>query len=193
MTDTGARSAAVARGDAGTPVARGPNPLVGGVLLGVGFGGFLDGIVLHQILQWHHMLTSAGDHPAGTLDGLEENTAADGFFHVATWLFLLVGMVVLRRAWASDRPAPRWPSHLGALLIGWGLFNLVEGVIDHHLLNVHDVRDDVADPLWWNVGFLAVGAALVLLGLALVRAGGARRPGKPLKATDHPPRGWRVR
>lgn len=29
----------------------------GGFLLGIGFGGFVDGIVLHQLLQWHHMLT----------------------------------------------------------------------------------------------------------------------------------------
>jgi uncharacterized membrane protein len=32
-----------------------------GILLGIGLGGFVDGIVLHQILQWHHMLTSEGD------------------------------------------------------------------------------------------------------------------------------------
>ena len=32
-----------------------------GILLGVGLGWFVDGIVLHQILQWHHMLTDYGD------------------------------------------------------------------------------------------------------------------------------------
>ena len=54
---------------------------------------------------------------------------------------------------------------------------MVEGVVDHHLLNVHDVRDDVADPLWWNLGFLAFGALLVIAGLALVRAAAtATRP-----------------
>jgi uncharacterized membrane protein len=25
--------------------------------MGIGFGGFIEGIVLHQILQWHHMLS----------------------------------------------------------------------------------------------------------------------------------------
>jgi hypothetical protein len=44
-----------------------------------------DGIVLHQILQWHHMLTDAGDHPSNSVAGLEANTRADGFFHLATW------------------------------------------------------------------------------------------------------------
>jgi uncharacterized membrane protein len=38
-------------------------PLSPGVLIGFGVGGFVDGIVLHQILQWHHMLTSAGYRP----------------------------------------------------------------------------------------------------------------------------------
>ena len=27
-------------------------------LIGVGLGGFIDGILLHQILQWHNMLSS---------------------------------------------------------------------------------------------------------------------------------------
>jgi len=49
-----------------------------GILLGIGFGGFVDGIVLHQILQWHHMLTSEGSYPATTVAGLEANTLADG-------------------------------------------------------------------------------------------------------------------
>jgi uncharacterized membrane protein len=44
--------------------------ITGGVLLGLGLGGFVDGIVLHQILQWHHMLTDYGDYdrfPPGTV------------------------------------------------------------------------------------------------------------------------------
>ena len=35
-------------------------PTAAGIFLGLGLGGFFDGIVLHQILQWHHMATSAG-------------------------------------------------------------------------------------------------------------------------------------
>ncbi len=34
--------------------------LLAGVAPGVGLGGFFDGIVLHQILQRHHMFSSAG-------------------------------------------------------------------------------------------------------------------------------------
>jgi uncharacterized membrane protein len=50
------------------------------------------------------------------------------------------------------------------VLSGWGAFNLVEGVIDHHLLTLHHVRDDVSEPLPWDLGFLASGALLVALG-----------------------------
>jgi uncharacterized membrane protein len=141
------------------------------LLMGLGFGGFVDGIVLHQILQWHHMLTATGDHPADTVAGLETNTLADGLFHMGTWVLVFVGTLLTVRAWQAGRLAPRWRTHAGLLLAGWGLFNLVEGVVDHHLLGLHNVRDDVAEPLWWNVGFLSLGAVLVLAGAALVRSG----------------------
>ncbi len=57
------------------------------MLLGVGLGGFCDGIVLHQILQWHHILTSAG-YPANTVGNLELNTVWDGLFHTSTYMIL---------------------------------------------------------------------------------------------------------
>jgi uncharacterized membrane protein len=146
-------------------------PMAPGLLMGLGFGGFVDGILLHQVLQWHHMLTDTGDHPAGTVAGLEDNVLADGLFHVGTWFFVLAGTLLTVRAWQAGRLAPPWRSQVGLLLVGWGLFNLVEGLVDHHILGVHNVRDDVADPLWWNVGFLASGALLVLVGAVLVRSG----------------------
>jgi uncharacterized membrane protein len=59
-------------------------PRAPGILLGIGLGGFVDGIVLHQILQWHHMLSSEGSHPTTTVAGLETNTLWDGLFHAAT-------------------------------------------------------------------------------------------------------------
>ena len=80
-------------------------PLVARVLLG-GWG-FVDGIVLHQILRSHHMLTATGDHPADSVAGLESNTLTDGLFHAATWLFVVAGIVVLRRAWAAATRADR--------------------------------------------------------------------------------------
>jgi len=135
--------------------------------MGIGFGGFLDGIVLHQVLQWHHMLTDEGCCPATTVGGLEDNTLADGFFHLGTWIAVMAGTILSLRAWQRGQLAPPWRSHFGGLLLGWGLFNLVEGLIDHQLLGIHHVRDDLGAPLGWDLGFLAFGALLVAVGLVL--------------------------
>ena len=85
-------------------------PRAPGLLLGLGLGGFIDGIVLHQILQWHHMLTSTSEYPMSTVAGLEANTLADGFFHVATWIFVAAGSFLTVRSGepgGSRRPGAR--------------------------------------------------------------------------------------
>jgi uncharacterized membrane protein len=139
-------------------------------VLGVGLGGFVDGIVLHQVLQWHHMLTGdAGGQPMDTVAGLEANTLADGFFHGATWVLVAVASTMIVRAWQRGELAPPWRAHIGWMLAGWGAFNLVEGLIDHQLLGIHHVRDDLGAPLGWDLGFLALGLALLAGGLVLAR------------------------
>ena len=141
-----------------------------GLLLGLGLGGFVDGIVLHQILQWHHMGTSHGVHssfPVTTVPSLEDNTLWDGLFHAATWGLTVVGLYLL---WATLRNGNRatWRTLTGLLLAGWGMFNVVEGVVDHLVLGIHHVRDDLGGPLSWDLGFLALGALLAVGGWALV-------------------------
>lgn len=146
--------------------------LVGAFLLGLGLGGFIDGILLHQILQWHHMLTDAGRHssfPDTDVRSLEQNTRWDGLFHLSAWTLTTGGLFVLWRS-ATDGHLGRTRSLIGLLFAGWGTFNLVEGIVDHHLLTIHHVRDDVADPLVWDLGFLALGAALVAVGVLLHRS-----------------------
>jgi uncharacterized membrane protein len=150
-------------------------PLSPGVLLGIGLGGFIDGIVLHQILQWHHMVTSAG-YPADSVRNLTINTLFDGLFHAATWIATAVGLMVLHRA---VRRGYAWSGHrlLGGMAIGWGGFNLVEGVVDHHLLGLHHVKENAANPLLWDLGFLALGAILVIAGAVLARRDSQRVDG----------------
>jgi uncharacterized membrane protein len=139
-------------------------------VLGLGLGGFIDGIVLHQIFQWHHMLTGDnGGEPMDTVAGLEANTLVDGLFHMATWVLVAAATVLLVSAWQRGELAPPWRAHVGLLLAGWGVFNLVEGLIDHQLLGIHHVRDDLGAPLGWDLGFLAFGALLVVAGVALAR------------------------
>jgi uncharacterized membrane protein len=140
-------------------------------VLGLGLGGFIDGIVLHQILQWHHMLTGDnGGEPMDTVAGLETNTLVDGLFHTATWILVAVATVLMVSAWQRGDLAPPWRTHVGLLLVGWGVFNLVEGLIDHQLLGIHHVRDDLGAPLGWDLGFLALGALFVVGGGMLWRS-----------------------
>jgi uncharacterized membrane protein len=145
--------------------------------MGLGLGGLLDGVVLHQILQWHHMLTGTGEQPSDTVAGLEANTLADGFFHLATLLLISAATILTVRAWQQGRLAPPWRAQIGALLAGWGTFNVVEGIIDHQILGVHHVRDDLGAPLAWDLAFIALGVVLLAIGLVLARSDRGRRMG----------------
>ncbi|TYZ10043.1 DUF2243 domain-containing protein [Hymenobacter lutimineralis] len=145
-------------------------PLVAaGLLLGAGLGGFVDGIVLHQILQWHNMLSN--QLPPDNLINAKVNMYWDGVFHAAVWVLTAVG---LRLLWAAgSRADVPWSGRTlgGGLLLGWGLFNVVEGLIDHALLGLHHVNEYAADKLPWDMAFLGFGALLLLAGYGLVRAG----------------------
>lgn len=151
-----------------------------GIILGIGLGGFIDGILLHQLLQWHHMLTSTNTDnigvkyfPADTVHGLKVNTIWDGLFHTATWLAVLIGLAILYSRVTSSR-GQVWASRVlwGWVLLGWGVFNLVEGVVDHHLLGIHHVRSG-ENQTWWDLSFLLLGALLVAGGWLLQRRGTA--------------------
>lgn len=145
-----------------------PRPLRGaGVVLGVGLGGFIDGIIFHQILQVHNMISAR--RAPDTLVNVEIAMVWDGLFHVATWIMTAIGVAMLYRAGRDPRAA--WSSRLllGAMLMGWGLFNLVEGVIDHHVLHVHHVVERLG-PSVYDAAFLASGVMLIIVGVLLMRS-----------------------
>jgi uncharacterized membrane protein len=147
-------------------------PLIGaGVLLGVGLGGFIDGIALHQLLQWHNMLSSRV--PPTDLVAMKYNMLWDGLFHAFTWLVTAIGLAALWRVGSRQRAPWSGRTFVGALLLGWGLFNVVEGIIDHQILRVHHVHPG-ANQIAWDVGFLLFGAALVLVGGWLCLRGSVR-------------------
>ncbi|MDR8415176.1 DUF2243 domain-containing protein [Nonomuraea sp. 3-1Str] len=130
-----------------------------GLVLGLGIGGFIDGIVLHQLLQWHHMLS--GWYPADA----HVNMLADGLFHLLCLVLVVAGVALLARA------APVGGRELtGWVVAGWGAFNLVEGVVDHLVLGVHHVRHGPYQ-LAWDLAFLALGALLVVAGVLVARSG----------------------
>lgn len=145
--------------------------VAGGPLLGVGLGGFVDGILLHQIFQWHNMLSSKVPPPT-TLEAMKYNMIFDGLFHAFTWVISLAGVIVVFKA-GMQREVFDPRVFAGALSLGWGLFNLVEGAADHQILGLHHVHPGV-DQLEWDLGFLALGAILIVLGAALIRSGHQR-------------------
>jgi uncharacterized membrane protein len=141
-----------------------------GTVLGIGLGGFADGIVLHQILQWHNMGSSV--LPPVTLEAMHRNMTWDGLFHAATWAVTFLGVWML---WVEGQSTAETPRALcGQLILGWGVFNLVEGIIDHHLLNIHHVRDLPLHVPLYDWAFLAVGGVLFIV-IGWFMGFGARR------------------
>jgi len=154
----------------GVPVVDRPVVLAG-VVLGLGLGGFFDGIVFHQVLQWHHMLSAHPD--PGVAGNLRLNVLWDGLFHVATYVLTVAGVALAWRAWRRGETQPSGRALLGATVAGWGGFNLIEGAVNHFLLGIHHVwPDGPGGVLVWDLAFLAWGGAFVLLGSAIV----TRRP-----------------
>ena len=140
---------------------------VPGVLLGLGLGGFVDGIVLHQVLQWHSMLSAR--LPPVDMRAMRVNMVLDGYFHAGVWLLTLLGAWAL---WSAGRrgTVPSARRFAGQLVLGWGIFNLVEGVIDHHVLELHHVVDLPAHVPWMDWTFLAIaGVGMTVLGAVMAR------------------------
>ncbi|MDI1450977.1 DUF2243 domain-containing protein [Polyangium sp. 6x1] len=147
---------------------KGGGLLAAGILLGVGLGGFVDGIVFHQILQWHNMLSSWLP-PTNLLD-MKVNMFFDGLFHAVAWTTTVIGLALLWRGFKKDTIPRSTPMFVGAMSLGWGLFNFVEGLIDHQLFGLHHVRPGERE-LVWDIGFLASGLVLGGIGWALIRKG----------------------
>jgi uncharacterized membrane protein len=146
-------------------------PTSAGILFGLGLGGFFDGIVLHQVLQWHHMLSSW--YPVNSIENLKRNTFWDGVFHSSTYIFVIAGLFILWRC--AHRRHLYWSNKLfiGTMLIGFGAFNIVEGLVDHQILGLHHVNElvPVNQRIYWDIGFLVWGAAMFVIGWALKRSG----------------------
>ncbi len=140
-------------------------PLIAaGTALGIGMGGFIDGIVLHQFLQVHNMLSAKyptrGIPPEQLVIHLQINMFWDGLFHVLTWVMTAVGLALLWHAVRQRNALLSTKTLLGAMIFGWGLFNLVEGVIDHHILHIHHVTE-TDNHFLWDLAFLASGVAMI--------------------------------
>lgn len=135
-----------------------------GVILGFALGGFFDGILLHQILQWHHLLSLVRE--VGTL---REQVLWDGYFHALMYVVAAGGLWGL---WRVRRQADeRWGRALaGALLLGFGLWHITDSVLSHWLLGIHRIKLDSPNPLMWDLGWFATfGVFPFVVGWVLVR------------------------
>jgi uncharacterized membrane protein len=144
-------------------------PISAGIFLGLGLGGFFDGIVFHQLLQWHHMLSSW--YPITNIENLKLNTVGDGLFHATTYLFVLIGLWLLWRHAETGRLY--WSAKLlvGSMLVGHGIFNVVEGLLDHQTLGAHHVYETGGGQYWvlMDVAFLLWGVILIVIGAMMLR------------------------
>ncbi|MDX2024456.1 MAG: DUF2243 domain-containing protein [Deltaproteobacteria bacterium] len=146
--------------------------IASGVMLGLGLGGFFDAIVFRLLLQWHSVVYNKV--PPVTLFGLRYNMVWDGLFLAVTWLVMAAGLILL---WHSVKRAQKLcPTSVltGAFATGWGLFNVIEGLVNHHLLQLHHLHPGPNEQAW-DIGFVVVGAAAAAVG-SLVVLGGRAKP-----------------
>ncbi|NUB05696.1 DUF2243 domain-containing protein [Azospirillum sp. Vi22] len=147
-----------------------------GYLLGFALGGFFDGILLHQVLQWHHLLSGV---ESSAVQDIRIQILADGLFHAAMYVVAAVGLWLL---WRSRRrfAEPGADRLLFAnALIGFGVWHILDGVLSHWLLGIHRIRMDSANPLLWDLlWFVVFGVAVVAAGWRLRRSGGTGGGGR---------------
>jgi uncharacterized membrane protein len=143
-------------------------PLVtAGIFMGIGLGGFVDGITLHQLLQTHNMLSAI--RPKDSIPNMEINMFWDGLFHALCWAMAAIGLMLLWKAGARRDVPWSGKTFVGALFLGWGLFNLVEGIIDHHILNIHHVIERLGVSAF-DYAFLASGVIMIIGGWMAIRS-----------------------
>ena len=150
-----------------TDLRRTTKPLTAaGTVIGIGMGGFVDGILFHQIFQIHNMLSAR--IPTDTLVGAKVNMVWDGLFHGVVWIATAIGIAMLWRAVKQADVLLSGKALLGSILLGFGLFNLIEGIIDHHILHLHHVYEVMGQSVW-DYLFLGSGVALIATGWLMIR------------------------
>lgn len=148
-----------------------PRPLrLGAATLGFAIGGFFDGILLHQVLQWHHLLSGvAGD---GDGPSLRFQILSDGLFHVLHYVLAALGLWLLWRGRAA-LSVPGAARSLGAAtLIGFGAWHVLDAVLFHWVLGLHRIRMQAENLLLWDILWLVpFGVAPLIAGLIMDRPG----------------------
>jgi uncharacterized membrane protein len=138
------------------PAARAPRGPA--LLLGFALGGFFDGILLHQVLQWHHLLSNLA-----SVQDLRTQILADGLFHALMYVLAIAALLRLRRRRDGLGAADAGNVLLRFALYGFALWQAVDVLVFHWIAGLHNVRVDVPQPLAWDVGWLLVFGLVPLL------------------------------
>lgn len=132
--------------------------LLGAGVFGFGFSGLIDVVILHHVFQLHHLVS--GIYPTNTLEGLRINILADGLFSIGMIIIGGIGAGVL---WQSERrstvPLALRPV-AGAAVIGVGVFDLYDVLVDHIALGLHQPASQggAYNPHWAVISLLIIGA-----------------------------------
>lgn len=145
-----------------------------GYALGFALGGFFDGILLHQVLQWHHLLSGLEQ----ARQDIRVLIMADGLFHLLMYLVAGAGLWLLWKARRDFAGEGADRSLFGASLIGFGTWHLVDAVLSHWILGIHRIRMDADNPLFWDVLWLAIFGIVPLIAGWMVGRGQNGRPAR---------------
>lgn len=161
------RSSAPA-GTAAVPLRRGPL-LSAGVMIGIGLGGFLDGIFLPMLLQWHNLI--AERVPPTDFVNLEINMFWDGVFNLGMWLITAAGLGLWWRAGRLSNVTWSGKMLFGTLLAGWGIFQVADSIFFHWVFRLHHIKMGSPSWLFWDVAYVVIGLVLVGVGGMFTKAG----------------------
>jgi uncharacterized membrane protein len=149
---------------------------VAAAFLGFALGGFFDGILLHQILQWHHLLSGLPQ----AADDLRFLVLTDGLFHLAMYLVAAFGLWWLwtARAVLAEQGHGRAVFAFG--MVGFGTWHVIDAFVSHWLLGIHRIRMDSEMPLLWDLLWLGIfGLVPIIIGLWSRRSGDGTGTGRP--------------
>lgn len=135
----------------------------GSFLLGIGIIGMLDGIIFHQILQWHSIYMDTNRF---------NQIVSDGVFHLIVTIIIFIAAVVLWRSDPSDVKSNKF-IFLSGIFLGSGIFNFIEGILNHHILQIHHVRPG-PDQFLYDILFDISGILLIVIGFLLKRRGSVK-------------------
>ena len=131
--------------------------LLSGFLFGSGIAAsMIDLFIFHLGLQWHHFYDLSTPQVA---------LAADGFFHAFGWFITIWGLFLL--ADVRRRADVAWKRWAGAVTAGLGFFQLLDGVVSHKLLRIHQIRYEV-DLLPYDLTWIGSAVLILLVGVAVV-------------------------